>query len=211
MVKLSVAAAVAALVSTSAGASPVIWNLDAPLGDLGPSHVYSDSVPGDPAIAATAFGPKSPHLTAKNDGPDEDGLGLTNGSFGEITPGSWIQFDISQLAGRVASADLSFAANSTAGGDVWHVYGSNTQGTLGTSILAGTTDATFDLMKVVGAYAFINVTADAGPTGNGTVLAREFDANIARAVPEPASAALVITGMAGLWWFANRRRIPPRR
>jgi hypothetical protein len=188
----------ALLASTSAMAG--VWNLADPTGVLGTSHVYSDGVAGDPTITAFAEGPGSPQLTAKNDGPDEVGLGLTNDPSGdhEITPGSWVALDITQLVGRTSNMDMSFAGNSTAGGDIWHVYGSNSASVLGTSILSGTGDAVVELMGVIGIWSFVNISADAGPTGNGTVLANEVDANVVAApVREPSSLSLLAMAAAG--------------
>src|SRR5690349_10816629 len=117
-----------------AGVIPVVWDFTQPLGNLGVSHTYNSTPSGGGSMIATAFGPGNPDLFAKNDGPGERGLGLTNSAFGdnEINPSSFVQLDLSGTAGSVLNAKFSFEGSSIQDGENAQLWGSNTNGVLGT-------------------------------------------------------------------------------
>ncbi len=103
----------AILASTSAFAAQVTFDLSNPAVVLGLSHVYTVG-----GASITAYAEGGGQLVAKHDLPEDIGLGLTSSPFGdgEITPGNWIAFDVSELSG-----DIVFAASSTEGGDIFHL------------------------------------------------------------------------------------------
>jgi hypothetical protein len=146
------------------------------------------------------------NLYGKNDGPGEMGLGLSNDTTDhEITPGSFIQLSLSQLQlPPLTSTHMSFEANSTTGGEVWRVYGTNTAGSLsGAVLLASGTDNSLDAdlgAAIIGTYAYLDVTA----FGTGAnVLLHEVDATAG--VPEPGSLALLATAFMGAGFMRRRR------
>jgi hypothetical protein len=120
-----------------------MWDFSTPLGDLGTSHTYLGNDPAATPITATAFGPGGPDLVAKNEGPGEIGLGLSNdpttGTSGarqnEITPGSFIQLDITKVP--FLSSGMSFQADSVTDSEIVQVFGqvANMSGVLGSTLL----------------------------------------------------------------------------
>jgi hypothetical protein len=187
-----------------------IWNFNSPVSPpaLGASHMYVGSA-GD-IITATAFGPGPPQLFGKGLGGDENGVGLTNDLSGEneITPGSFIQLDLSNILPLLASPNMSFMADSTTGSDVWQVFGGNTSGVLGGTLLnscpppAGACEAPNNFtLTGAGSFKFLDVTA-----GAGNVLLTQVDAVL---VPGPivgAGLPGLIAACAGLLALARRRR-----
>jgi len=186
-----------------------IWNFNSPTGNLGPTHDYAGTA--GTIITATAFGPGSPSLFGKGLGGDENGVGLTNDPSGEdeITTGSFIQLSLANINFAANSVNMSFLADSTTAGDTWQVFGSNTAGGLGGTLLAscvgsdGPGNSCEQLTTVNGAgnFKFLDVTAAAG-----NVLLSEVDT---RAVPVPivgAGLPGVIAACAGLLGLARYRR-----
>jgi hypothetical protein len=184
-----------------------VWNFSTPGGDQGTSHPYvSDGL----TITATAFGPAGtpqPHLIGKGLGGDETGLGLSNDPTPgetEITPGSFIQLDISKVPFPITS----FQADSTTNGETWNVFGGNTSGVLGTMLLATCTAPagsgsgnTCELLKPINStgFSFLDVTA-----GTGNVLLTEVNAVAAPVVGVGLPGLAAACG--GLLILARRRR-----
>jgi hypothetical protein len=184
----------AALFVLTPARADTVWNFTTPLGDLGTSHGYLGT-DGTTTITATAFGPAGspqPHLFGKNEGAGEIGLGLTNDPSGqnEITNGSFIQLSITTVP--FLSFGLSFQANSVTAGETVQVFGSNTSGVLGGTLLFSCNSAVLNCNQLfpIGTinatgFSFLDVTAAPG----GNVLLSELNA-----VPGP----IVGAGLPGL-------------
>jgi len=184
----------ALLASTSAFAEQVTFDLSNPIGLLGPSHVYTVG-----GVSITAYAEGGGELAAKNTLPEDVGLGLTSSPDGEVTPGHQIAFDLSALAGSA----VIFTASSTGGGDIFHLYESDSPSSLGTSLFAGTGDNPIDVGVLADRYLI--ATADFGPTGNGTIVANSIAGSVASPVSEPTSLALFGGALLGLAWCSRRR------
>src|SRR5579862_7891526 len=76
-------------------ATPFIYNFDNPTGTLGVSQTYTDN-----GVTLTAYGYNQgigTKLFGKNDGGDENGLGLFGTSDHEITSNGFVQLDMLNL------------------------------------------------------------------------------------------------------------------
>jgi hypothetical protein len=171
------------------------------------------------AITLTAYGfstSTSPNpsklLEWKAQGGDEIGLGFTDTLDNEITlnshnqPANYIQVDVTAA---LAAGGLNgmIKAGSVTQGEAFDVWGSNTLGVLGTSLIpsGSTTDNAFIPIPSWGLYNYVAITVhpEVVPTGltldsytqsyNDNVLlgAVEFDHTN---VPEPATMSLLALG-----------------
>ena len=111
-------------------------------------------------------------LEWKHGGGDENGLGFTDTLDHEITlnsnnqPANYIQVDVSQalLAGGITG---KIKAGSVTDGEAFDVWGSNTLGTLGTSLIpsGSTADNTYIPIPSWGTYKYIAMTVHPEDSG----------------------------------------------
>ncbi len=163
-------------------------NFGTPTGNQGTSHTYG-------GITATAYGPGTQFLYGKNDGGDENGLGLTSDPSGdhEITAGQFIQLDVTSLQGLT----ISFVMDSSTGDDAWKVFeSSSASATSGSSTVTGTNESSHSI-TITSGMKYLDFTA----TG-GNVLLSSISYT---ATPEPLSLALTGSGLLGLFLLRRRR------
>ena len=139
-------------------------NFNASTGSLGNSHAYLVS-----GVTVTAYGyTNSGSATAldgqNNSGVQNDGLGISAGSGGQIDTTHFVQLD---LGAAVAAGATNFqlmidGLNQCQNGESYDIYGSNTLGSIGTIIIsAGSKDSTFFPVSL-GSYRYLSVRAHSG-------------------------------------------------
>ena len=142
-------------------------------------------VNGNSTVSPTA-------LFAKTNGGDEEGLGLANGTDDEITPGNFIQLDLSQLT-TYGAVSFTVKTNSTTGNDAFALFLSSTKGSIGSFYTAGNTETTYSFTAAqFKANPYLSLTATSGNVllGPGTIAS----------APEPGTilslgAGLVLVGL----------------
>lgn len=183
----------------AAHAAPITFSFDhcggGGTGSCGATTTYNV---GGFTIVATAEAPGAGNLLwAKNAGGDENGLGLTSDTSGdhEITPGFFIQLNISSILGN---NPLTMLMDSSTGSDAWSIYETNTSGSMtgGSTLKTGTTEGAFTINP---GDTYLDITA----TG-GNVLLSSLSFNTA-ATPEPGSLVLLGTGILGLAGVVRRK------
>ena len=176
--------------STSSGS----FNFASTLGNLGTTDTLTS---GSFSVVATGY--SAPGMTtdlfAKNEGPNEIGMGIANGTDHEISGTSFIQLNLTQIMSTNPSS-LIVGIGSIQNPDTYQIWGSNTAGALGTLLASNQTAFTFNLSSF-GQYDYISVVS---PTG--TVLVDGLTVNepteATRSASEPGSGALLLLGLAAL-------------
>jgi len=200
---LLIGVAVAAAMATGAHATTAIFDFQTPAGANGVSAPYTNN---ELTITASGFngGGGTATLFDKTAGGDENGLGLTDDPSldNEITGTNFVQIDVTGVPGFLTDA-YSFTMGSTTSLEEWAVYGSNTAGALGSLLLTGTDEApaSHNLTSGFKYYDFkaLGTLCAAGSVdicGSGNVLVHTFTA--VTAVPEPATWAMMLLGVAGI-------------
>jgi len=128
-------------------------------------------------------------LYAKTAGGDEEGLGLANdGSVHEITPGNFIQLDLTKLS-SIGATSFTVKTNSTTGTDAYSLYLSSTKGGLGNFFTSGNTETTYSFTAAqIAASPYINLRATSGDVLLGP-------GSISAPTPEPGTILSLGTGL----------------
>ncbi|MGH9397382.1 MAG: PEP-CTERM sorting domain-containing protein [Terriglobia bacterium] len=171
-------------------------------GQIGVSQTYNA---GGYTVTAYGFEKNSDgvfvagNLYVKQSGGDESGLGLANEHDREIDTNQFIQLDFTNLANAGITSG-SLMIGSVQSGEGYGIYTSNQVGTLGSLDLNGTLDKTYLPISwtandpIVGVNAYVPTHGSSG----SDVLLMNFSANPPSPTPEPASLALMGTGLMGL-------------
>ncbi|MGB4937653.1 MAG: SdrD B-like domain-containing protein, partial [Ferruginibacter sp.] len=139
------------------------WNLNMPNGTLGTSQAYTVN-----GVTITAYGfnngnPGTPTtLFGKNDGGNENGVGINSNVNHEIDINHFVQLDLNQVIATNATV-ATMSIGSMQAGEPANVYGSNTLGVIGTLLMTVpvTLDNTPFPMPGYPAYRYISVRASA--------------------------------------------------
>ena len=207
MLKYLVGAAV--LAAATAGNAAVSINFNSATGNIGNSHTYTS---GGYSVTATGYASNGNQtaLFGKNNGGDENGLGLNGYTDNEINgPGTdFIQLDVSAILAGATGA--TFFMGSTTNNEWWAVFGTNTAGTLpgGSALITGSNENSHNLPGW-GSYKYYDFVA----LGTKNV-DNQFNAGnvllggiaLTPAVPEPATWAMMLLGFAGIGAAMRRKR-----
>ena len=194
-----------------AEAAVITWNLGSPSGLLGVSQDYTA---GSPPVTITATGfingnfanpANQTALFGKAAGGDENGLGLNDDptlsggvSEHEINGTNWIQLDVTKAI-AAGITGLSFAMDSSSGGDAWRVFESNSATSLGVQApgLTGTDELSHALPS---GFEFFNFQATSGNVLISSISGNRVDA------PEPAALTILGAGLVGMGLVRRSRR-----
>lgn len=164
------------------------YSFDSPTGNLGISETYTVSLLSITATAFTDSG--SVDLYGKAAGGDENGLGLTNDPSGnhEITPGSFIQLNLTNVLGDVP---FTITFGSSTGSDAWEIVQTNTAGTMagGSVLLTGSNESAHSISPT---DTYLDITAT---SGNILLATLTLGAGNANTIPEPSAVILLASGL----------------
>jgi hypothetical protein len=181
-------------------------------GDLGAqTFTFEDYTSGfDIQLPAHSYPDPGQNLYAKtNPDPFEVGLGLTNNVAQEINSSNFIQLDTAPMKSYGAS-DFTLGIGSIQVGEGFKVFGSNTDGTLGTELFSYVAAAappgyTYAVSNTdLAAYQYFQIQATVPSDSVSDVLILN-DAT-ATVVPIPAAVFLVGSGLLGLAGYGRSRK-----
>ncbi len=176
----------AAFCAAATAQATTMYSFDSPTGNLGISNTYTVNLLSITATAFTNMG--SVDLYGKANGGDENGLGLSNDSSGdrEITPGSFIQLNLTNVLGDVP---FTITFGSSTGSDAWEIVQTNTAGTMagGSVLLTGTNESGHTISPT---DTYLDITA----TG-GNILLATLTLGAGNAIPEPSAVVLLASGL----------------
>ncbi len=189
----------ATLVLCAASFADIPYNLASKgVGDLGvTTWTFSDGSNSITLWGFTGVGSGTTDLWYKNDGGDETGMGLANDTVDhEILGSSFLEFTTANVT--------TITIGSVQSGESWALYGSNSIGTRGTTLLAsGTTDVIppgLNIAAIDSGWTYVSLFA---PTGN--ILLDGANGPAPR-VPEPGTTAMILTlGFVGLFEVGRRK------
>jgi hypothetical protein len=196
---------------SSAQAVPVTWNFDVCGGCTGSTFSYTSS--GN-TITATGYTDNTfQHTTAlfaKNNGGDENGIGIASDPTGddEIYGSRLVRID---LGGSNKYTALSFKMGSTTGSEEWEVWGSNSP-TLGlTYVTSGTSDGSSVSLPGTYEYYFFGLDTSDRQWHDNVLLTSltGTPTNLTNPVPEPSTWAMLILGFFGIGFLAYRQKGKP--
>ena len=192
------------LAASATGAQAAVEiDFNNPTGNLGTSHTYSGS-----GLSVTAYGVDgglSPiDLFGKNNGGDENGVGIANDPSGDheiwwdgVNSGNII-LDVSDLLANSVT-EAQFFMGSTTAGEEWILYG-QCGATCFTVLLTGTDELTWHDLPDWGSYSAYAFSA--GNPGDNVLLG---GLSLTQSVPEPATWAMMLLGF-GAMGIAFRRQ-----
>jgi hypothetical protein len=207
---------VTALVAVSAlvglvPANAATWNFNLPSGPLAATQNYTS---GAITIQAAGFTDSTfattTNLYGKNDGGNENGVGLDFDGDNEISGSALIRIDFSnaRAANQVA---FTFQMGSTTSGEGWAVYGSDSATTGYNFITSATNDEAahtlFGADDSYDFYYFIYSGPTTGVGGANVLLASISSANGQTGLtPIPGALPLFASGLGGLGLLGWRRK-----
>jgi len=196
-------------VAFSGRATTIVVLLNTPNGDMGTSHVFTQDGVTITAYSYAISGNSQPDLYGKNGGADGTGLGLTNDPDHEINTTDFVQLDFANpIALKVTQAQ--FQMDSVQCGEGWALYGSNTQGTLGTELMTSNSQDAESVLALphFGEYDDYSWTATSGNVLLGEILLTPGAAATDAGAPDPQSMAATGAALIGLSLMVRRLRQP---
>ena len=180
-------------VAAKAGTITITFEFNNPTGALGTTETYTQGIY---SIVASGFnGTDSPQdLFSKNAGGDEVGIGLTNDSDFEITPGSFIQLDLSTLP----LGTFALQINSDTGADAFKLYNTSVAGTLGGVVLDSQGSTSNPLLTITPSLRYLDLTATSGNVLEGPL---SFTVST---TPEPATFLMIAVGLVSVGLLGRR-------
>lgn len=173
-------------------AGPVNFCAAVPSGptDVGPSVTSGGLTATGWQGTSTSTMNTATHLSCKDEGASEFGLGIFSDPDGEINTTNFVQ-----IAGLSSGATLT-VIESVQSGEGFGLFGSDSNGVLGTTSLGSNTGCgTCSVTVTLGKFSFLDITAT-----SGNVLLDSINPT-----PEPSTYLLMGTGLLMLGLFMRRK------